>query len=599
VIRGDDLRAALPLLDVLDEPLASPLPPPIEARVRASRLMALAFLEPGSPASQQAAEDAMAFSTQASEVADAINSCGFAGIVYVHAGRLEDAEAARRTARALMRAAPHDPLARLAFLVGEGWLDLTTGDPAGSLHAAEEGLALGELSGITAWQTHLAGLACIAAVALADLPKAEKLLAMFEEALPVYASRYLRSFFFYTRSRYWMGAGDREQALADARAARRPALEGGFPLLALMSCQVEILTLVSCGRLGELEDPRRALARIFETFNPSIVESTQQLVDAFAELAVSGLAAARQHLVRAFASEVRGSVLPVATNQVWATLVSAALELEIEPAYVATLVQRHRLEPPADDTGPVWPWPLVVRTLGQFSLVAAERRSEGRPPAGPLRMFKALLAAGGAPVRRERLIADLWAGKPATEGRTVFDTTLHRLRRTLGDESLVRFENGEVSLDPRRIWCDAWALVHLQKQVRKSTTGADELARLDRRLRGLHRGPFCPDEPEPFIARARERLARTFAETAATLTDGWLRVGEVKQAVALLETALDTDELNEPLYAKLIGVHAQLRASAEAVRVYDRCTRILRARLGVDPSPETVRVVAKLRAAAV
>jgi LuxR family maltose regulon positive regulatory protein len=291
--------------------------------------------------------------------------------------------------------------------------------------------------------------------------------------------------------------------------------------------------------------------------------------------------------------------MPISLPRPLATiLAAAAFELGLEPAYLATLVRSYGLDPPADDTGPVWPWPVVVRTMGPCSVVARGRRSSARPPAGPLRMFKALAAAGGAPVRRERLVADLWAGSSAAHARGVFDTTLHRLRRYLGDDSLVRFEDGEVSLDQRRIWCDAWALVHLGKQVVKSASTADveELDRLERRLRSLHRGPFCPDEPEPFLVRSRERLARTFAETASLLADAWLRTGQTKRAVALLEAAIDTDELNEPLYAKLITVHVERGAAPAAARLYDRCARLFRARLGVDPSPQTARAITRLRA---
>jgi LuxR family transcriptional regulator, maltose regulon positive regulatory protein len=599
-IRGDDLRAALPLLNVLDEPLDQPLPPSIEARVRASRLMALGFLGPGSPASQRAADEALALSPDPSQVADAITSCALAAMVYLNAGRLEDADSAQRTAHALALTAPHDPLAQLTFLHQQAWssLSLHLADGAAVVRAAEEGVALAKRSGIFAWRGNIAGMGCLGAVTLGDLPTAWKLLADMEEALNTRTSNYLRANFLYTRSWCWMAASEPERALADLRAAEVPVRAAGFDLGAAAVYLAEMIVLASLGRFEEVEAPRRALAGVLEIYNPPIVESTTEVVEAFVELLAHGPSVARPRLARALARahELRVGLI-VATGQFWATLVGAALELGIEPAYVAALVRRYRIDLPADDTGPVWPWPLVARTLGTFSLGGSEHRSKGTPSLGPLRLFKALVAAGGGPVRRERLVAELWPGTRGTSDRAIFDTTLHRLRRALGDESLVRFENGEVSLDRSRIWCDAWALVHLGKQVERLVRGVgpEEIDRLDRRLRALYRGPFCPDEQEPFIARARERLARAFVEAASALADAWLGAGEGERAVALLEAAIESDDLNEPLYAKLITVHAQRGAAAAGARVHVRCALTLRARLKVDPSPETARAAAALR----
>jgi LuxR family maltose regulon positive regulatory protein len=595
VIGGNDLQASRPLLEVLDEPLTIPLPPPIQAQVRASRLMALTFLEQGSPRSQRAADEALALPADPNQPGDAIIACGLAMTVYGTAGRIEDGEAARATARRLARTAPHDPLAQLAYLHGEAWFHAADGNYARGVQVAEEGITLAESGGIMAWRGNMAVLGCLNGWLHGDEPKMRGFLSKVEEALNLQPSNYLRGAFLYSRACYKLLLGQIDATLSDLRATRGPARACGFPMGIVAACLTEMIVLASCGRFAGLEDPRRALAEVCATFNPPIVEGTKGLVEALAELLAHGLSAARQTLIRALARarEVRLILVPVAGDRLWPALAAAAFELDIETAYVESVVRRYRIAPPADDTGPFWPWPVVVRTLGPFSLAMEGRPSSSRPPAGPLRMLKAMVAAGGAPVRRERLIAELWPGQQAGHARAVFDTTLHRLRRTLGDDSLVRFEDGEISLDKRRIWCDAWALVHLHKKVRSAAPGlsVEELDRLERRLRGLHQGPFCSDEQEHFMHRPRTQLAHTFAECASTLADLWLEVGQAKRAVALLEAAIESDDLNEPLYAKLIGVHVQTGAVAAAAHLYKRCLQVLRTRLGVQPSPQTQRAL--------
>ncbi|MEO8213055.1 MAG: BTAD domain-containing putative transcriptional regulator, partial [Myxococcales bacterium] len=390
------------------------------------------------------------------------------------------------------------------------------------------------------------------------------------------------------------------QALMHFRGAVELGLAMGFLHGAVWASQEEMVLLALSGRSCELDGPRRSIAQIFETFPSPLLKNAQDFVEALIELLAHGPAAARPRLSRAL-TRARASgvfLLPLASEKGRTALVGAALELDLERTYVASLARRYGMTPPAEDTGPVWPWPLVIRTLGPFSIaIGKEPPSQARPAAGPLRLMKALVAAGGGPVSCRRLIAELWVRSDAVEGRTSLDTTLHRLRSALGDDSLVLLENGEVRLDRRRIWCDAWALHHLRIQAQQAAADidADGIGRLDRRLRSIYSGPFCPDDSETFLVRARAKLAGIFADTASVLADGWLRLGEDAPAIALLESALEADELNEALYAKLMAVHAARGAVAEAVRLYERCATTFRSRLGVDPSAQTRQLATSLR----
>src|SRR4051794_28159241 len=77
---------------------------------------------------------------------------------------------------------------------------------------------------------------------------------------------------------------------------------------------------------------------------------------------------------------------------------------------------------------------LRVRLLGELALEADGRALE--PPASrPARELLAFLALRGAPQPRLELAMRFWPDVPETSARASLRTTLHELRRALGDAS--------------------------------------------------------------------------------------------------------------------------------------------------------------------
>ena len=53
---------------------------------------------------------------------------------------------------------------------------------------------------------------------------------------------------------------------------------------------------------------------------------------------------------------------------------------------------------------------------------------------------------------------------------------------------------------------------------------------------------------------------------------------------------LETDNLAEEFYRRLMVCHLNLGNNADAVKTYNRCCQLLQAELGIEPSPETMAV---------
>jgi DNA-binding SARP family transcriptional activator len=198
-----------------------------------------------------------------------------------------------------------------------------------------------------------------------------------------------------------------------------------------------------------------------------------------------------------------------------ARLLSRALEHGIEVDYVREVVKKRNLLPPEDAAAPdLWPYPLKLYTLGRFSLLVDDKplKFTGKSQKKPLELLKALVAFGGREVNETRLAEALWPDAEGDTATQALATTLHRLRKLIGENTIERQE-GRLSLDPRHVWVDAWAfersLSELDQICQKNDAG--KLQPLSTRFFTLYRGPFLKDEPDsPWLLTMRERLRAKF-----------------------------------------------------------------------------------------
>src|SRR5205814_828173 len=107
------------------------------------------------------------------------------------------------------------------------------------------------------------------------------------------------------------------------------------------------------------------------------------------------------------------------------------------------------------------------------------------------------------------------AAHPHARPRNALNLALHRLRKLLGDDKLVRLDKGSLSLDEQRTWVDAWSLERLCAEVDKwgasSISSIDEKpAALAARLLGLYGADFLSGEDATWALVARERLRSKF-----------------------------------------------------------------------------------------
>ena len=253
-----------------------------------------------------------------------------------------------------------------------------------------------------------------------------------------------------------------------------------------------------------------------------------------------------------------------------------------------------------------WPWTFRVQTLGAFHLSRGGTAlgESGKAQRRPLELLRALVALGGEQVAKEHLADLLWPRIAGDSAQRSLTTTLHRLRKLLGDPAAIVLHEGRLTLDRRLFWVDAWALEaaidELEEALRRPGASDDtsEIRAIGERIMDLYRGPFLAFEVDDTFAIAlRDRLRQQFVRAVTALARRLAAAGEHEQAIGCCERCLEAEPLAEGLYRQLMQCHAELGRRAEAIEVYERCRRALAAAHGVEPSAETRQVVERLAGA--
>jgi hypothetical protein len=225
-----------------------------------------------------------------------------------------------------------------------------------------------------------------------------------------------------------------------------------------------------------------------------------------------------------------------------------ALEKGIEPEYAKSLIKRRRLvpeQPPLAVEG--WPWTYRVQTFGGFKLLRHDEplnAGQGKAKKRPLELLKLLIAYGGEQVSESKATDALWPRIDGDSAHRSFTSTLHRLRKLLGEDSAVTLHEGRLSLDRRYFWLDTWAFEQLASDL-ESAQDPREVDRLVERVLALYRGSFMADDADAaWIIPTRERLRARFQRVLARVCRHWQERGEEERARTLQERGAEVDAVS-------------------------------------------------------
>jgi len=241
-------------------------------------------------------------------------------------------------------------------------------------------------------------------------------------------------------------------------------------------------------------------------------------------------------------------------------------------------------------------FPVTIFTLGRFSLLIGGKPADfGRKvPKRPLELLKAIVAQGGREISISSLTVLLWPDVDGDKATRSFDTTLHRLRKLLGDDRVLVLRDGKLSLDARYCWVDVWAFERLLGETRRILrNGADGnqirmVDELTESLLELYQDHFLNrEEVTSWSVSMRERLRSKFIHHLIDIGRSLEAHGRHEQAAACYQKGVDVDDLVEVFYQRLMSCYLVMHRSSEGMLIYRRCRQTLSVMLGLQPDPET------------
>lgn len=234
--------------------------------------------------------------------------------------------------------------------------------------------------------------------------------------------------------------------------------------------------------------------------------------------------------------------------------------------------------------------PLKIRLFG-----APEVEAGGRPL--PLNNQKArallfYLAVTRQPHTRSHLATLLWSEFPAGNARRSLRVTLFQLRRALqmaGVEEVLKVEGDLLELQVANNSCDISHFCHLLDQGSESAL-AEAV--------NLYRGSFLegfslPDTPlfDEWVRLEDEKLMQAYLNALGHLAGAAEACRKWDRALDWLQRLVQADPLAESAQQQLIGLYLKTGATGKAWRQYQQFEAEMLEKLGLQPAPETQKLV--------
>jgi DNA-binding SARP family transcriptional activator/DNA-binding beta-propeller fold protein YncE len=217
-------------------------------------------------------------------------------------------------------------------------------------------------------------------------------------------------------------------------------------------------------------------------------------------------------------------------------------------------------------------------------------------------LFAYLAAEQGRPVPRDELAAALWGDAPPPTWDKALTVLVSKLRTLLAEHggegaNVLTGAFGCYRLDlPEESWVDVCVAASAAQEAEAALAAGDlEQAKAEASLAvSFARRPFLPGEDGAWVEEKRRELAEVRGRALNALGDACLRSGDAPEAAKWAEQTISLEPFRETGYRRLMEAHAAAGNRAEALRVYDRCRRLLADELGTYPSPETESIYRRL-----
>lgn len=198
-----------------------------------------------------------------------------------------------------------------------------------------------------------------------------------------------------------------------------------------------------------------------------------------------------------------------------------------------------------------------------------------------------LLLEPGRTVSSDRLVDELWEGRPPRGADGTLRVYVSRLRAAVGTELRARPSGYVLDVDPRR--CDAWHFERLARDAREALDRGAAGRAADRATAALAlwRGPaFEGVGGTGLVSDEARRLEEMRLSAVEDGIDADLALGRHRSRVPDLEALVAQHPLRERLWRQLVTALHHSQRTVEALAACERAAAVLSEGLGVDVGEE-------------
>lgn len=191
--------------------------------------------------------------------------------------------------------------------------------------------------------------------------------------------------------------------------------------------------------------------------------------------------------------------------------------------------------------------------------------------------------------RRDRLVALFWPEHTGDSARAALRKALYAIRQVLGEDALISRGDEELAVNRDVLWCDAVEF--------DAALATDDLMAAYELYRSELLEAFFADAPgfERWLEAERQRYRESAAAAAWALAERHESSKELTLAARWARRVAALAPSDERTLRRVLMLLDRAGDRAGAVRVYEEFAQRLRADYQVDPSPETVELVRRLR----
>jgi ATP/maltotriose-dependent transcriptional regulator MalT/two-component SAPR family response regulator len=245
---------------------------------------------------------------------------------------------------------------------------------------------------------------------------------------------------------------------------------------------------------------------------------------------------------------------------------------------------------------------LIPPKLSVFALGRLQVKLDGKSVTAPSwvnqkrarELFFFLVAHPNKGMTKEEIGVTLWPDSSTEQLRQQFRNTIYYVRYALGQDVIISNERRYVfNLDMDYSY-DVQDFDHKMMQAENAGTPAQKIELLQECLQ-LYQGEFFPEGEGSWVMIERQRLSQIHEHSLLTLAQLLLEKSEPKTALMHCQTILAENHCMESAHRLAMQAYAALGNRSGIANQYEQCKQFLQDELGLEPSPETVKLYKLLR----